>query len=343
MAYDPTYPGQDVATLTALSLEKIKKELIDSASEDYATYYLLTSNGRVDYEDGGTVITEPLMYDLNKTISSYVAGQAYNTERPSGFTRLYYKWAYVGGTIVIDGPTEFENSGSNGIVSMTKAFIQQLKISFADAMNTMFLGDGTGNAGADLMGLNTLIEVGGSNPSDWSTVGNVNSGTNEWWRNYWLDASSTVWGTGAAAYGITQLKNARRQCIKPGMGAPDVFLTGLAQYGLLEHALESNIVYNMPALADKKYADVGFGGIRIDQTPVVYDIAMDTAMAQTWLLINTKALRLVIGKNKAFDVSPPVEHPWMDAKIMKAKMYGQLTCLGRRDCLGRLKLNAASA
>ena len=344
---DPTLPGQDVATIVATSLENYKPKLIDSFSRNDAFFYFINRNERVDYEDGGYAITEPLLYAGNNTIKSYFPGEYLETERPAGFTQVKYGWAFVGGTIVIDGPTEFMNSGKGRLVNLVEGYIEQLKISFSQAMTDMFFADGTGNNGADLHGLELLIEEG----SSWSTVGGIDSSTtaNSFWRNYWEDADGSVWGTanGANAYGIQRLKHAIKKTSKPGYGKADALLTSLDQYELYEQAIAAKIAFNMPAMADKDYADAGFGGLRLDGVPVIYDESLDdhsTANTQnTWFVLNSKCLRLVIGKNKAFDVSAPIEHPLKDAKMMKARLYGQLTVRGRRDALGRVLLNAAGA
>ena len=339
---DPTLHGQDVKTVLATSLENIKHTMVDNLSSDDAFFFYINQNERVEYEDGGYQIREPVLYGANSTIESYFPGAYINIERPSGFTSLIYTWGFVGGSVVIDGPTKFMNQGKNKIINLVAGYIEQLKISFSQTMTTMLLGDGTGNNGADLLGLDLLVENGSSS---YSTVGNINSNTETWWRNYWLDASGTVWGDGPNCFGIQTLKHAARLCTKPGYGQPDVWLTGLDQYELYENAIAKNVHYNQPAIGKEAYVDAGFGSLRLNGIPVLYDINIDAkaSMADHWFCLNSKSLRLVIGKNKAFDLSDPVEHPYMDADLMKARMYAQLTLRGRRDACGRIKMNASAS
>jgi hypothetical protein len=340
---DPTLPGQDVATIVATSLENIKPKLIDNLSTEDAFFYWINQKQRVDYEDGGYVIREPLLYAGNNTIKSYYPGEYLETERPTGFTSLKYGWSFVGGTFTIDGPTEFMNSGKHGIINLVQGYIEQLRISFSQTMTDMFFGDGTGNNGADMHGLALLIE----NDSAWSTVGDIDSNANTWWRNQFTDISGTNWGSGAdnATILAMAIKHVIKLCSKPGYGKPDGLMTCLDQYELYERALMSKIIYHMPGMADAKIAEAGFGGMRLDGIPVMFDQNLDGHATEdnTWFVKNSKCLRLVIGKNKAFQISQPIEHPLKDAKLFKAKLYGQLTVRGRRDALGRVLASATYA
>lgn len=342
MSYTPNYSGVDISSLVAATLEKVKPALIDAISADVPLFYALYKKNRVEEEDGGYAISEPLLYGENNTVESYAPADIFKLERPTGITRIYYNWAFVGGTILLDEPTKFMNSGTAGIIKLTDAYIQQLQTTFASRMETMLLKDGTGNDGKDLLGIDILVEA-PAGGTIWSIVGGIDSNTYTWWRNYYDNSSSTVWGTGAKAFGIRRLKHAIRACTKPGIGKPDLLLTGLNQYELFENALADNLIFNMPDLADANYVEAGFGGIRLDKVPVVYDMNMDTAHPQTWFVLNTKALRFVLGKNKSFDVSKPIELPNSDASVMKATMYGQLTLLGRRDGFGRVVLASSAS
>ena len=338
---DPTLPGQDVATIVATSLENIKPKMIDNLSTEDAFFWYINQKERVDYENGGYSIVEPVLYGGNNTIKSYFPGEYLETERPSGFTQLKYGWAFVGGTFTIDGPTEFMNSGAGRLINLVEGYLEQLKISFSQSMTDMFFGDGTGNNGADMHGLALLIENGVS----WSTVGDIDSNANSWWRNQWLDYSGTAWADGADSTQLLTLKHYIKLASKPGYGKPDRLLTCLDQYELAERALLNKVSYNMPAMMDPQVADAGFGGIRLDGVPIMFDQNLDGHATEdnTWFILNSKCLRLVIGKNKAFAVDGPIQHPLKDAKLFKAKLYGQLTVRGRRDALGRVLMSASHA
>jgi hypothetical protein len=331
---DPTLPGQDVATLVATSLENIRPKLIDNLSTEDAFFWFINQKERVDYEDGGYAITEPVLYAGNNTIKSYFPGDPYETERPSGFTQLKYGWAFVGGTFTVDGPTVFMNSGKGRLVNLVEGYMEQLKISFSQAMTTMFFSDGTGNNGADLHGLALLIE----DTTSPSTVGSIDTSVHTWFQNYFNDIHTTAWGDGADTAATLALKHAIKKCSKPGYGKPDRLMTCLDQYENYERSMMSKIVYQMPGMADQAVADAGFGGVRLDGVPIMFDENLDLHPTEdnVWYILQSKCLRLVIGKNKAFQVTGPVEHPLADAQLFKAKLYAQLTVRGRRDVLGRV-------
>lgn len=325
--------GFDLATITATTFEKIKKEIIDSISSHMALFYWLHDKGRIDYESGGYQIRQPLMYGLNETIKSYTPGDHYATQRPNGFTSTYWDWAFVGGTITIDGPTKFMNSGENAIVSLVEQYIEQLQISFAQEMSTMWYADGTGNNGKDLLGLALLVEDG--DPS-WNSVGGIDSDANIWWRNYYFDNASYAggWGTGGNAGGIWALRTMLRETTKMGRRC-DLLITSGLQYDFYEAAIADKMVANYPQMVNEKYADAGFGGIKYKNVDIMWDEHFPNTY--DWLGLNSTAMRFIVGQGADFAVDKAMPHPTMDAEIMKAKLYGQLVIRHRRDSLGRVK------
>jgi len=323
--------GFDLATITATTFEKIKKDIIDNVSNHMALFFWLNDKGQIDYESGGYQIRQPLMYGLNETIKSYTPGDHFSTQRPNGFTSTYWDWAFVGGSITIDGPTKFMNSGENAIVSLVEQYIEQLQISYAQAMSTMWFSDGTGNGGKDLLGLDLLVETGSGS---WNSVGGIDSDAYTWWRNYYYDNSSCSggWGTGGNCCGIIALRTALRNTNKMG-GQADLFLTSGLQYDLYEAAIADKMVANYPQYTNEKYADAGFGGIRYKNVDILWD---ENYTGNDWFILNSKALRFVVGQGADFTVDKAMPHPTMDAEIMKSKMYGQLVIRHRRDSLGRV-------
>ncbi len=326
--------GFDSATILATTLESIKKEVIDNVSEKTALFFWLNDKGRIDEEDGGYQIREPLMYGLNETIKSYAPGDHYSTQRPGGFTSVYYEWSHVGGTIVLDGPTEFMNQGKNAIVRLVEGYAEQLEVSWAIALSDMFYSDGTGNNSKDILGLDLLVEDG--DPA-WNTVGGINSNTSTYWRNY-FDNDGQAFGTDGNCNGLSSIRTMVRITSKLGQRV-DLLLTSGTQYDLMEGALAKTHVWNMPDTADKKYVDAGFGGLKYKGTLVVWDEKFPNTT--DWLALNSKALRFVVGTGHKFELEGPLPHPTMDAKILKSKLYAQLTVRGRRDSLGRLRLNGS--
>lgn len=345
---DPTLTGQDVGTIVTLALENLQPTLVDAVAKSLPGYEWLVSGGRLQYEDGGYQIRVPIMTGRNNTIKSYLPGDTFNLERPTGFTSAKYGWGFIGGGFIMDGPTEFMTSGKYGIVNLTQTYIDQLKSSFAEAMSEMLYGDGTGNNGADLLGLNLLVEDGDA----WSTVGGIDSSltANAFWRNGWdKTLTSTNWNVadGLNSNNIQILKHLLKVHTKPGVGKCDLLLTSLSQYEFAEKAVQKQAEIQLPSTYNQKYFDLGWGGLRLDGVTTLWDQELDSAtrvakMSRTWWGLNSKCLKFVVGKNKAFVVEGPIDHPLMDAKLWKAKMYAQLCVLNRRDAMFRAEFSASA-
>jgi hypothetical protein len=335
---DPTLVGQDVGTIITLALENLQPGLIDTVSKALPGYEWLVSNGRLQYEDGGYQIRRPVITGKNNTIKSYLPGDTYNLERPTGFDSVKYGWGFIGGGFIMDGPTEFMTSGKYGIVNLTQTYIDQLKTSFSQAMSDMLYGDGTGNNGADLLGLDILVEAA---TSTWSTVGGIDPDVKTWWKNtYDASLASTAWDVsdGLDSDHLLLLKHYLKVCTKPPVGKCDLLLTCLDQYEAAERCIQRAGTIQLPSTYSQKYYDYGWGGLRIDGVTTLFDMNLDghATMDNTWFGLNSKCLAFVVGKNKAFVVDGPIEHPLMDAKLWKAKMYAQLCVLNRRDAMFRV-------
>lgn len=357
MAYltDPTLPGQDVGTIVTLALENLKPTLVDNVSKPLPGYEWLVSNGRLKYEDGGYQIRVPIMTGSNGTISSYLPGDTFNLERPSGFTSAKYEWGFIGGGFILDGPTEFMTQGKYGIVNLAETYIEQLKTSFMQSMSTMLYGDGTGNGGADLNGLNMLVEEGGAMTGYdalWSTVGGIDSSAaaNSFWRNgYDATLASTAWtiSNGLNNSALLLINHYIKVHTRPKVGKVDLLLMPLALYENIEKCYQAAGQIQLPSTYSQKYYDLGWGGVRVSGVTAMFDQEMDntaTANLPTTLFgLNSKTFSFVVGRNKAFEVTGPIEHPLMDAKLWKAKMYAQLILTDRRDANFRIKISTSTA
>src|SRR5690349_22170622 len=153
-------------TLASTTLKNYRRQLADNITGHNVLWYMLKEKGFVREEDGGTTIVEPLLIGRNTTVKSYKGYDVIDTTPQTGITAAEYEWKQIAGSVTISGEEEFKNMGSKTrILSLLESKIQQLELSMMLEVNRQLQGDGTGNGGKDLGGLQAAVEDGAA----WST------------------------------------------------------------------------------------------------------------------------------------------------------------------------------
>ena len=177
----------------------------------------------------------------------------------------------------------------------------------------MFWGDGTGNGGKDMNGLNKLVGTG-------LTVGGIDAtdADNSWWRstlrNGPLDAGAGVLSQAAMA--------SVYNTVSVGNDQPTIIITDQDEYEAYEALLEGQIRYT-----DTDVADGGFQNLLFKGAPVTFD--SDSNLDGKMFFLNTKYLQLVAHSDVWFKPTPFVRPTNQDAVFSQLLVYGELTVSNR--------------
>jgi len=315
-------PNPTFDELVTTTLKNYRAQMADNITNQAVFWKWMRDNKRFRTEPGGTSLVEPLLHAENTTVKSYSKWDTIDITPQTGITAAEFSWKQIAGSLSINGFEEFVNQPSKTrVLSLLKAKIMQLEISFREVLNAMIVaGDGTGNSGKDITGLALALEDGQA----WSTYGGINraTGGNEFWRNRWIEwgftsVTAANFGSGGNAAGIQKMKRAYNLCSR-GTQRVQLVLTDLNLFELYEAALAINERFNMP----QRFDAGGFDGLMFRNVPIMFD---EDVLAGYMYMINFMFLTMVTGRGRDFMPLPFVRPPDQEARVTSTVYYGQLT------------------
>lgn len=316
-------PGNpDFNAILSTTLQNYQPTLVDNIFKDLVLLNHMNSKGRVQMEEGGTSIVEPLMYAVNGTASSYSGYDAIDLTPQDGISAANYQWKQMAASIAISGIEEAQNRGTEAIIKLLNAKIMQAEMSVKSDLNSMLYSDGTGNGGKDFNGLGNIVATVNN------TVGGIDASANTWWNPYQ--------DTSAATLSLQDMGKVYNNASK-GNDVPDIIVTNEDLFSKYESLLTQNVRYQ-----DVAKANAGFQNLMFKQTPVVFDLALaaDTSAAPMYFL-NTKYLKLVGMNGHWFNTTDFQSGTvaGIDARYALVLAFGELTC-SNRSRQGYLTANA---
>jgi hypothetical protein len=302
----------DFKALLSTTLQNYQPTLVDNIFKDLVLLNHLNSKGRVQVEEGGTSIVEPLMYAVNNTVGSYSGYDAIDLTPQDGITAAEYQWKQMAASIAISGIEESKNRGTEAIIKLLNAKIMQAEESLKSSLNTMLYSDGTGNGSKDFNGLGNIIATVNN------TVGGIDATTNTWWNPFQDTSAATL---SQQDMGVVYNQ------ISKGSDVPDLILTNANLFEKYESLLTANVRYQ-----DVAKANAGFQNLMFKQTPLVFDLAIAAATTNAPMyFINSKYLKLT-GMNGHWFNTTDFQNgtvAGVDARYALVMAYGELTCSNR--------------
>ena len=303
----------DFNSLLSTTLQNYQPTLVDNIFKDLVLLNHLNERGRVRVEEGGTQIIEPLMYAVNDTVATYSGYDAIDLTPQEGISAAEYDWKQMAASIAISGIEEAKNRGTEAIIKLLNAKIQQSEMSLKSSLNDMLYSNGTGNGGKDFNGLGNIVATQNN------TVGGIDSTTNTWWN-------PTQATTMAATLSLVNMADVYNRASK-GSDVPDLIVTNNSLYEKYESLLTPNVRYQ-----DVAKANAGFQNLMFKQTPMVFDLALatDTSDAPMYFL-NTKYLKLTGMTGHWFATTDFQKGTvaGVDARYALVMAFGELTCSNR--------------
>lgn len=291
------------------TLTKSRKKLMMAAVKANALMAWAFANNRVEWEDGGYEVTNPLITGRNPNVTSY----QYYEELPIGqtdeFITAKYTFSRVAGTVIISDQEEDENRGEAQIFKLMKAKIDVLEESIKDKFSSYLWSAG---GGTDPLGLPALIP---DDPTT-GTIGNINRASEVMWRTSAYDFAGTLDETNIEEAFDDILMDLTMKGDKP-----DIILVGRDIYRMYRAAVRDKVVVNLSDLGKGRgMVDLGFSGLAHQTIPIVYD---EDCPVNKAYFINSKYLRMHIFRHVNMKVKE-LTSPWqIDAHGRRVVWQGQ--------------------
>lgn len=322
-------------TFITSTLRNYRKQLVENILDQQALWFQLKQRGFIVEDKGGRSIVVPLMYGDNDTVSSYSGYDLLDVSPQFGITAAEYDWKYIAGSVTISGQEEFENSGDKvRIFNLLDAKIRQLELSLKKEMNSQLFGDGTGNGGKDITGLEAAVEDGAA----WASYGGIDGSdaTNAWWRNQYEAFAGTDFATaeGNSTEGLDIMRRMFTACSR-GNSKPTLIITTDDLYNEYEANVEgSKLRTQSNAMADAGFINQEFKGV-----PMIFD---EDCPSAEMIFLNAEYIKLVVGKGRNFTSTPFVRPQNQDAKVSQTLWAGNLVT-SKREMHGRITSFVAQA
>lgn len=303
-----------VATVLHGVLTKSRKKIVMASIKSNALQAFVFANDKVEYEDGGYNITNPLVTGRNPNIASYRYYDQLPVAQTNEFDTVEYGYSRVAGTVIVSEQEEDENQGTSVIFKIVAQKMEVLEESIKEKFSAYLYGAG---AGTDPNGLTNLIP---DNPTT-GTVGGLDRSLQTQWRTSAYNFAGALDATNIEEAFDDILMDLTLKGDKP-----DVILVGRNIYRLYRQAVRDKMTLPLTAgKAGQRMFDLGFNGVMHNNIPMMYD--EDCPVNKAYFL-NTKYLRLHILRKVNMKVKQLVS-PWtMDANGSRVTWQGQW-CLWR--------------
>lgn len=300
-------------TVLNATLENSRKKLIMASLKSNALMAWAFANKRVEVEDGGYNITNPLTVGRNPNVRAYSYYDSLPVAQTDEFDTVEYTWSRVAGTVIISGQEQDENKGTTRIFKILKAKMEVLEESIKEKFSSYLYGAGAGN---DPNGLEALIP---DDPTT-GTLGTIDRATESQWRT-----SSYVYGSGGlTSSNIEEAFDDTLMDLTLKGDKPNLILAGRDIYRTYRAAVRDKLVINLGELkSGKGMVDLGFSGIGHDKIPIVYD--EDCAVNKCYF-INDKYLRVHILKGVNMKTQQ-LSAPWDTDAIGRRTVWQGQYCL----------------
>ncbi len=302
-----------IATVLHSTLTKSRKKLILASIKSNALQAWAFATNRVEYEDGGHEITNPLTIGRNPNVTSYEYYDTLPMAQTDEFTTATYDWSRVAGSLIISDQEQDENTGRAAIFKLLKGKMEVLEESIKEKFSTYLYGAG---AGKDPLGLAALI------PDDptLGTLGGINRAAETQWRTSSYDFSLAVLDQTNVEEAFDDVM---LDLTMKGQ-KPDIIIAGRNIMRIYRAAARDKITF---ALSDTKngsrMVDLGFGGVSFNNIPMVYD--EDCGVDKAYF-INSRFLRLHILKHVNMKLKK-LAAPWTQDAIGRRVVWQGQWCL----------------
>jgi hypothetical protein len=297
-----------LSTVIASTLQGSRKKLMMASIRSNALMAWAFASDRVEYEDGGYDISNPLIIGRNPNVTSYEYYDQLPVNQTSEFTTVRYRWSRIAGTVIISDQEEDENKGDLAIFKLLNKKMEVLEESIKEKFSDYLYGAG---GGVDPLGLASLIP---DDPTT-GTLGGVNRATETQWRT-----SSYDFAGGLNAANIEEAFDDIIMDLTLKNDKPDLILAGRNIYRLYRAAVRDKVVIQITGSNGKAMMDLGFDGVMHQKIPILYD---EDCPVNKCYFINSKFLRLHILKGVNMKVKQ-LSAPWdTDAHGSRVVWQGQ--------------------
>lgn len=254
-------PSPNLGEIVTTTLRNRSGEIQDNVTNNNALLSRMKARGRIKPVSGGRTIVEEMDYAENATFQWYSGYDELNISPSDVITAAEFNYAQAAVAVSMSGLEELQNTGSDAIIDLLEARIENAMRTMANQMSASMYSDGTGFGGRQIGGLQLLVA---DNPTV-GTVGGINRANWVFYRNQRFAGVAD----GGAAVSATTIQSYMNQlwlrCVR-GADKPDLILADNNYFNFYWQSLQA-----IQRITSAGEGQAGFSSLKFMSADVVFD------------------------------------------------------------------------
>lgn len=171
-------PFVSTAEINAFVERKLRQTIIDQRFQSRAVLGILRAKKRLIKEDGGSIVSQPILAQPNQTAITYSGADLLPTNAQEEFTTAEIQWKQAQASVTINGLDKARASGKSAQLNLVKNKIESAYMALFDKIGSQVFANGTGNNGKDWDGLTAGV----NNASGFQVYLGIDRVANPWWQ-----------------------------------------------------------------------------------------------------------------------------------------------------------------
>jgi hypothetical protein len=257
----------NLTDIVSTTIQSRSAKLADNTLRQNALLARLQKRGNVKPFSGGNVILQELMYNDPNTqnAGSYSGYDVIDITPNSPITSAQFDIKQYAAAVSISGLEQLQNSGKEAIIDLLEARVQVAEKQMMNTLSTGIYGDGTGNSGKNLTGLQAAV----SDTPTSGTYGGINRATWSFWRNVAF-SSATDGGAAATSANIQSYMNRVALQLVRGNDSPDIAVADTNYYRLFLESMQA-----IQRVASEEMTGLGFTALKYYGAGNAMDVVLD--------------------------------------------------------------------
>lgn len=315
-------PNSAYSQALSASIAAYRPAAADDVLNNNALLAILNDKGHVDPFDGGTEITEQVLFAEVAATGWYSGAEQQSVAGTNVLTTANYAIKQHYSMITEDGLEEIQNaSGETRMINLIKAKIEAGMATSKNAVGTGLFGSNTEFDGKALSGLQHLVA---DSPAT-GVTGGLDPAAQAFWQNAVVDFSTdTPGGSGtAASTNILAAINLGFYRTNRGQDSVDLIVAGDTYFGFVDAALQANQRF----ITVTKKVVSGFTAFEHKGASIIHD---PNCSATRLYGLNTDFLFFRPFKNRNFKIGEKKVPVNQDAAVYPIWFAGNLTASSRQ-------------
>lgn len=309
----PQTPFVSTAEINAFVDRNLRATIIDQRFGSKAVLGILRGKKRIVKEDGGSIISQPILVQPNQTAVTYAGADILPTDSQEEFSAYELQWKQAQASVTITGIDKARASGKRAQLDLVKNKTESAYMALFDKLGSQVFANGTGNIGKDWDGLTAAINT----ASGFGNYLGIDRTANPWWQAQDFNPGSpTNLTTGSMMTLYMQCKTDEER----------IHIIAATKTG---YASFMSLLTPQEQFVSSEIASLGFDNIAFQGAPMIDDSAVPSG---SMYFLNLDHVRMIVHRDNDFvfgGLAEPINQDMMTGHV---KVYGNFEVRKPSSC-----------